>query len=153
MSLVTELPTAPSKDTGRWDELKLVQDTYMRTWQIYISWFTWFANINILALGWVLISVQARPELTRPFVWCMWFFIFGGVIATASTIIYSASSRALCRKLAGDRVDTVSGILPSNVTLLAGVTIFLCLVVLAALWGYVAYPTAGIWQLIAGIFT
>jgi hypothetical protein len=33
------------------DELKLLQDTYLRIWAIYMTFVTWFYGINIIAVA------------------------------------------------------------------------------------------------------
>ena len=42
-------------------EFELIQDSYLRVWQIFMSWFTWFVNINLIALGWLLTAQIQKP--------------------------------------------------------------------------------------------
>jgi len=76
-----------------WDEVKLLQDTYMKMWAMFMSWFTWFYNINLLALSWVLTSNShdLRSQLVIPFVMLMEFCIAGGAIATVTMFVYRAN--------------------------------------------------------------
>ncbi len=47
-----------------WDELKLLQDTFMKIWNMYVSWFTWSLGANLLAISWIISSKsEPRPEL------------------------------------------------------------------------------------------
>jgi hypothetical protein len=45
-----------------WDEIRLLQDTTMRVWQMYMNYFTWFYGINVFALSLVLTSEKVLKE-------------------------------------------------------------------------------------------
>ena len=45
-------------------EIKLLQDTWIKVWQMYMTWFTWHFGINVAALGWALTSKDYRPQAT-----------------------------------------------------------------------------------------
>jgi hypothetical protein len=51
------------KNSEVWVELKLLQDSTMKIWQIYISWFTWSLGLNLLSLGLVVSKEIVRKEV------------------------------------------------------------------------------------------
>ena len=49
---------------NEWDELKLLQDTAMKIWSMYVNWFTWSLGANLLAISWIIASkTDPKPEL------------------------------------------------------------------------------------------
>ncbi len=45
------------------EELRLLQDSSLRVWQMYMNWFTWFVGASLLALSWVLTSQKPIENL------------------------------------------------------------------------------------------
>ena len=35
-------------------EIKILQDAWIKIWQMYMTWFTWHFGINVVGLGWAL---------------------------------------------------------------------------------------------------
>jgi hypothetical protein len=55
-----------SDEDRYWSEFKMLQDTLFRTWQMYISWFTWYFGINFGALAWILTAEKLKNEWIIP---------------------------------------------------------------------------------------
>jgi drug/metabolite transporter superfamily protein YnfA len=81
-------------------EFELIQDTYIRTWQIFISWYTWFSNINLIALGWIVTS--QRVTNIGWFVLLMEFLTIAGLGAIVGLWSYCRSAHERVRSLAQD---------------------------------------------------
>jgi hypothetical protein len=55
----TPVPTSDFREYTTWDELCVLQSTLASQWQAYVTWYTWFFGINLLALSWIF-SNQTR---------------------------------------------------------------------------------------------
>jgi hypothetical protein len=53
------VPTSDFREYTTWDELCVLQSTLASQWQAYVTWYTWFFGINLLALSWIF-SNQTR---------------------------------------------------------------------------------------------
>jgi hypothetical protein len=49
------------KTSAPWDEIKVLQDTCLKVWNLYINWFTWSLGANLLAISWIATS-KTKPN-------------------------------------------------------------------------------------------
>jgi hypothetical protein len=66
----------------QFDELKLLQDSYLRVLAIYITWYTWFFGLNIIAFSWIMTSKELRTEYLRMFVLYLEINLALAIVAT-----------------------------------------------------------------------
>jgi apolipoprotein N-acyltransferase len=125
-----------------WKELRLLQDSSMKIWQMYLTWFAWFFGINVLAISWVLTNTTARGELVVSLAILMILFLLLGIGATMKFKSYCTNinlrAHELSKSIGNDRPD-VHLIFGGQITRYAVQThpIGFGLEVLA--WLYVAY--------------
>lgn len=79
-----------------WNELRIIQDTYTKIWQIYMSWYTWFLGFNLLAMSWIISSNTVRGDLAIALAILMVFFLFLGV---TTSIIMGWYSNKVTKKI------------------------------------------------------
>ncbi|WP_144426271.1 hypothetical protein [Methylobacterium sp. ARG-1] len=97
----TSTTKANATDLTKWDEIKLIADTYMKTWAIFVAWFSWFFGINVAAMAYVAVSDKPiRPELIFPLCAFMALCVVFGSTAAVLISMYSHN----CKK----RVKTIS---------------------------------------------
>src|SRR5947209_20268404 len=58
--MITMQP-AQQKASAPWDEIKVLQDTCLKVWNLYINWFTWSLGANLLAISWIATS-KTKPN-------------------------------------------------------------------------------------------
>jgi hypothetical protein len=75
-----------------WDELSLLQNTWIRIWQSYMRWFSWHFLVHIGALGTVLTNVAMREHAGKV---AIFMGLFGalGAGAAACMCAYDYSAR------------------------------------------------------------
>jgi hypothetical protein len=49
------------RTSAPWDEIKVLQDTCLKVWNLYINWFTWSLGANLLAISWIATS-KTKPN-------------------------------------------------------------------------------------------
>lgn len=45
---------------SRWAELCILQNSTIKIWQIYMTWFAWFIGANLFALSWIFTSKEMK---------------------------------------------------------------------------------------------
>jgi hypothetical protein len=50
------------KETA-WDELKILHDSSMKIWQMYLTWFTWSLGANLLAMSYIVTREKVNADL------------------------------------------------------------------------------------------
>lgn len=77
------------------DELRNLHAAALEIWRLYLTWFGWFFNLNLIALGWILVNETARG---RPIIGLSVLMIFSLLIGIGSGLkmrVYF--TRACCR--------------------------------------------------------
>src|SRR5205807_9747528 len=94
------------KNSEEWMELQLLQDSTMRIWQIYISWFTWSLGLNLLSLGLIVSKEIVRKEVLGGIAIIM---IFSLILSIAASFVQHTHyletlkrARQLARGIGGD---------------------------------------------------
>ena len=49
-------------DEAAWNELKSLQDSLLKIWQMYVAWFTWSLGLNLLAISYITTRETIRPD-------------------------------------------------------------------------------------------
>ena len=83
----------------QWEEFKIVQDVYVKMWQMYLNWFTWFYGVNLLAMSWVFTSEKMNKALVAGLALLMIFCLIMGVLLSFIMYSYSESARKIGRDL------------------------------------------------------
>jgi hypothetical protein len=122
------------------DGIKLMQDSYLKLWAIYVTWFNWFFGSNLLAFSWFITS--GNDKLALQYMPFFMFFIIALVILGIFVVRGMGSYSKLVREKAleltkekPDTIETVNLIFGGPVTELATWTSFLCHVVAGIAWG------------------
>jgi hypothetical protein len=126
-----EIPVSDSVTAT--DELKLIQDTYMRVWQNLVVWFTWFININVLALGWI-VSAQNALHLVKPFAVVMVLLCILGSISLVVIYRYSKSSVEDARRIKISDQKLLRSIVPTPLTNSVCLAMILTIVAVGCMW-------------------
>ncbi|RXH14857.1 hypothetical protein [Bradyrhizobium guangzhouense] len=53
------------------EEAKLIQRGYLKIWEMFVHWFTWFFGADLLSMSWVLTSrtIHGRPLFAIAATW------------------------------------------------------------------------------------
>jgi hypothetical protein len=93
----------------QFEELRIVQDSYMRTWALYTNWYTWFLGLNVIAFGWVFSSTVGGKEINREYLQFLVFFMEAMIVAGLAPAFAMRKYQALTSdkglELLGDRPD------------------------------------------------
>lgn len=81
-----------------WDEITLLQDTWIRIWQSFMRWFSWHFAIHIATIYGVLGAVQMQEHRVKVSVF-MFIFGFLGACAAGAMCIYDHSARTRLESL------------------------------------------------------
>jgi hypothetical protein len=121
------------------EELKLLQDSMLRIWQIYINWYTWFVGTSVVALSWMI----ARPEetsksgLVEPVAAFLSFACVLGAVAGVAIGLHRRQTRkratALSAKIVEHQFDP-SVFLGGTITFLAVPATIATLIFLLVVW-------------------
>ena len=78
----------PENEHPAWKELRILQDSSMKIWQLYLTWFAWFFGMNVVALSWVLTNDKAHGNLVISLAVLMVLFLVLGIGATLAFRTY-----------------------------------------------------------------
>ena|SRR5438270_10817016 len=143
--MITMQP-AQQKASAPWDEIKVLQDTCLKVWNLYINWFTWSLGANLLAISWIATS-KTKPNsvfvgglglvMMFSLILCVVGSVFVGryfkaVAAQATMLANEANADPLGEVRIDD--DSVSLIFGSNITNYVPLAISFTLAAVAAGW-------------------
>jgi hypothetical protein len=86
-------------------KIELLQDSWIKIWQIYMAWFSWHFGIQLFALGWIFSTEKAHPYVLHAAIF-MAIVTALGVCASIQMAAYDSSVRARAQNL--DRSDDTS---------------------------------------------
>jgi hypothetical protein len=124
------------------DELKLVQDAYMNVLSLFITWYTWFIGLNIVAFSWIVTTEEKKLnyQYLTAFVIFVCSQLILGEVMTVGMVLYCRGVRQRALELLTHRPDkekAVWGVVPTEITYVACMCIFVCQIVFFVLWIYV----------------
>jgi hypothetical protein len=81
-------PHSGDGSPSSWESFKLIQDSLLRIWAIFVQWFTWFFGAELLTLTWILaptggasdVNTNNKLILGVAFLWA-----FCSLVAVAAT--------------------------------------------------------------------
>lgn len=125
------------------DEISLMQDTFLKVWQMYMNWYTWFIGLNIFAFGWMLSQKDPNKNTvyTIALAFIMIIFISAGLCASWSMRNYTRFVQEQARNLwHGHRnLVLIRGVLAERISRTAYKASFSVLIISLLLWGAVLY--------------
>jgi hypothetical protein len=124
------------------DELKLLQDSYFRTWTIYVNWYTWFFGWNILAFSWIMTSKDLKLEYIPIFVAFMEVLLLCGMGTAYCMLKFNAVAYKRGQELLSERKDAgaaANGIFAIPITKFATGLIVACFCAGVVLWLYIYF--------------
>lgn len=129
------------------DALKLLQDTYLKVWAIYITWFNWFFGANLLAFSWILTSGpdKLKQQYLPSFVFFLLALVVIGIGVCIGMDLYGRAVRkkALELMMAEPREsEAINLIFGTPVAGLAPYTSIACHVTAGIVWLYVLFLKA-----------
>ena len=137
-------------EANKWDELKLLQDSWIKIWQTYMTWFTWHFGIHIVAMGGIFAKRPLWFEGVAASVF-MVFFTTLAIIASWAMITYDNETRQRAHCLAKNSAVGTNVILGGAVIRVArwatGITNLFVLVAWVFIGAYFYYREAN-WALI-----
>jgi len=126
-----------------YDEIKLLQDSFLRTWAIYITWYTWFFGTVV---AYTLLLTQDHTKIQRhlliAFVIFMELFMVMGFFAAHGMHRYRNEIWRRARQLLGTSAEAADGIFATSISKVATINIMFRHLVGAGLWLFLAidYP-------------